>query len=395
MTRQHKTTHIILFAIILIFTGKINAETIEDKDFGFLIDIPEGYEVVDYTQDGMSYHFTHPNIPVDLILKINDLSKTGGPESSTDALNLNMGKLKAEYQGDNFYWNNTQVAISTFKMTIDKKYAGWAISAPTVMNSCYLTLLCYAPEEQESACEQFIMSTLNGLCIDKEAFNTPGIITSYAFPPEGRKEISLKIGGNSIKTSIDNIDEEAAQFVVDLEYAVLSLYGKHNLWKEAWQRYYRMIYRDGYARLSSVSSDIFETLYPLAKKQNPQNADIAYAQMLLSWVQEFHYKRDDDPKKADFTCLPSVLTGTGNDCDSRSLLICTLLKSAGVECLLLVSPEYSHAMAAAGINAPGQQYELEGTDLSFIMGETTAKVTWGTIAQDLSDRTKWFPVILP
>ena len=45
--------------------------------------------------------------------------------------------------------------------------------------------------------------------------------------------------------------------------------------------------------------------------------------------------------------------------------------------------------------APGQKYEVEGTGRSFLMGETTAKVTWGTIAQEHADRSKWIPVIMP
>ena len=45
--------------------------------------------------------------------------------------------------------------------------------------------------------------------------------------------------------------------------------------------------------------------------------------------------------------------------------------------------------------APGQKYEVEGTGREFLMGETTAKVTWGTIAQEHADRKKWIPVILP
>lgn len=381
------------FSIILFLSVfKISAEPIQDYDFGYSLDIPEGFQIAESTDDGMSYHFVHPNIQVELILKINS---GNGFTSPQETLATNIKKLKGKIEQDNFDWNGSLVSIGTFSMKFDKVYSGWAIAVPTKIQDFYLTVLCYAPEEQIQSCSQFIMSTLNSLCIDEDKFNTPGIIVSYAYPSEGKKDIQLSIGEKKVNTSIDLCDEEASQFVVDLEYSVLTLYGSHKLWKEAWQRYYRQIYRDSYGRLANVSSDIFENLYPEAKKSNPQNTDIAYAQQLLSWVQTFEYRRADDPKKADFTALPCVLCGTGNDCDSRSLLVCTLLKSVGVECLLLISPEYSHAIAAAGIKAPGQQYELEGTDLQFIMGETTAKVTWGMIAQEHADRSKWIPVILP
>lgn len=391
MTRRtFKQLFSILFFAAALFS--LNAETILDNDFGFSLDIPEGFKLAENSDDGMSYHLAHPNIPVDLIIKTGT-DKT--VSSTSEALALNIKKLNGTIQQDDFDWNKTTVSIGTFNMQLDQKYSGWAVCVPTKVQDYFLTLLCYAPEDKEPACEQFIMSTLNSLCINDDDFNRPGIITAYAFPSEGVKEIELTIEGKKIKTQIDKIDEEASQFVVDMEYGVLSLYSKHNLWKEAWQRYYRMIYRDSFGRIENVCSDAFETLYPMAKKSNPQNPSIAYAQYLLSWVQNFEYKRAEEHKDSDFTCLPGVLCGKGNDCDSRSLLICTMLKAVGVECILLVSPTYAHALAAAMIDAPGQQFTLEGTDLNFIMGETTAKVTWGMIAQDQADRTKWFPVILP
>lgn len=392
MTRRLCSKAIILSFIIFICASFCWADPIVDKDFGFSLDIPEGYELSDYTEDGMSYLFTHPNIPVTLALKLISNDMVNSP---SDALNNALTKLKAKYQEDKFTWNEDLCSISTFSMTLDKKYSGWATSTPTKVDNTFLVLLCYAPSNKEKSCEQFIMSTLNSLCIDENYYCTPGIITSYAFPPEGIKNVNLDINGWNISSSIDKSDSEAAQFVVDLEYSVLTLYAKHNAWKEAWQRYYRMIYRDSFSRMKNLSSDLYNAFYENCKLVNPENPDIAYAQLLLSWTQSFEYTRAKDSKQSDFTCLPSVITGKGSDCDSRSLLICVLLKSIGIETLFLFSPEYSHAMPATLIDAPGQKYVLEETNKEFIFGETTAKVTWGMIAQQHSDRSKWIPVILP
>ena len=181
-----------------------------------------------------------------------------------------------------------------------------------------------------------------------------------------------------------------------MEYTVLLLYAKHNLWKEAWQRYYRMVYRDSFGRLARFSSDVIKQLYPWAKNSNPENPELAYAQAILSWVQTFNYKRDNaTASTTDFTNLPAVLCGEGNDCDSRSMLVCLLLRAAGIESFMLISREYSHAMTVFENPAPGQKYEVEGTGREFLMGETTAKVTWGTIAKEHADRIKWIPVFLP
>ena len=388
MTRFYKNIiRAALFISLLFSFSNLFAEKITDRDFGFSLDIPEGFEIADYTQDGMSYIFSHPNIPVTLVMKITEEAQA---KSAAEVLKKNLNKLSAKGETDSFDWNGSKCGISSFTMTLDDNYFGWSVAAPVKIKNYYVVLLCYAPESKKG-CEQFIISTVNSLCIDDEYLNRPGIITSYAFPPEGRKALSLQIGGKEIKSSIDKADEEAAKFVIDLEYAVLNLYANHKMWKEAWQRYYRMIYRDNAGRLQQTAADIYKALYPELKKSAPQDADIKYAQALLSWVQGFGYERAKSKNESDFTSLPAAISGKGSDCDSRSMLISALLNYTGIDTALLISREYSHAMVVTDIPAPGQSFTMED-GREYLMGETTAHVTWGTIAADHADRTKWLPV---
>ena len=377
---------IVFFFLFLQFQS-LFAEKITDRDFGFSLDIPEGFEIADYTQDGMSYFFSHPNIPVTLVMKITEEPEA---KSAAEVLNKNLNKLSAKGETDSFKWNGTNCGISSFTMTLDDNYFGWSVAAPVKIKNYYVVLLCYAPESQKG-CEQFIISTVNSLCIDSEYLNTPGIITSYAFPSEGRKAISLSIGGKQIKTSLDKVDEEASKFVIDLEYAVLNLYANHKMWKEAWQRYYRMIYRDNAGRLQQPAADIYKSLYLELKKSAGQDAEIKYAQSLLTWVQNFSYERAKSKNESDFTSLPGAISGKGSDCDSRSMLVSAILNYMGIDSAILISREYSHAMAVTDIPAPGQTFTMEN-GREYLMGETTAHVTWGMIAQEHADRTKWIVV---
>lgn len=388
MTRLSKFSFIFVF-LLLSSIFFLNAESISDKDFKFSLDIPEGFQIDSYTEDGMSYIFLHPNIPVTLVLRIyNNLDKTDSPS----VLKNTLSKLSAKSDIDSFYWSKKTCAISSFSMTIDQNYKGWAICAPSLIEGSYINLMCYAPSDKEAACEQFIMSTLNGLCINPDYYYVPGIITSYAFPSQGKTQNKVTINSKTIISQIDKADIEASNFVIELEYSVLKLYAKHALWKEAWQRYYKMIYRDAFGRLEDFSEKTFEALYPLAEKENPSNPDITYAQYLLSWVQTFNYQRAGNINDSDFTSPLAAICGQGNDCDSRSMLLSILLNSIDVESILLFSIDYSHAMAATNIKAPGQTYKLEENQKEYIFGETTDNVTWGMIAQDQSDRSKWIPV---
>ncbi len=378
---------VFIFLLILLTATFSFAEQITDRDFGFSLDIPEGFEIADYTEDGMSYVFSHPNIPVTLIMKITQESQA---KNAAEVLENNLNKLSAKGDTDSFEWNGTSCGINNFTMTLDDNYFGWSVAAPLRIKGYYVILICYAPESQKG-CEQFIISTVNSLCIDSEYLNRPGIITSYAFPPEGRKALTLQIGGKEIKTSLDKVDEDAAEFVIELEYSVLKLYAKHKLWKEAWQRYYRMIYRDNSGRLQQTAADIYKALYPELKKTMPQDADIKYAQALLSWVQGFNYERAKNKNDSDFTSLPAAISGKGSDCDSRSMLVSALLNYTGIDTAILISNLYSHAMVVTDIPAPGQTFTMEN-GREYLMGETTAKITWGTISAEHADRTKWIVV---
>lgn len=386
MTRFCKKLFYFLL-IIFAITSYSFSEQITDRDFGFSLDIPEGFEIADYTEDGMSYVFSHPNIPVTLVMK---LTEEKNAKSAAEVLNINLKKLNASGETDSFKWNGTVCGISYFSMSLDDNYSGWAVSAPVKIQDYYVILLCYAPESKKG-CEQFIISTINSLSINNEYLNTPGIITSYAFPPEGSESVLLKIGGKEIKTSLDKSDEEAAKFVIDLEYSVLNLYANHKMWKEAWQRYYRMIYRDNAGRLQQTAKNIYDSIYPELKKSKPQDADIKYAQALLSWVQTFGYERAQSKIESDFTSLPASIKGKGSDCDSRSMLVSVLLNYTGIDTAMLISREYSHAVVVTDIPAPGQTFTMEN-GREYLFGETTARVTWGMLAQDQADRTKWIPV---
>ena len=369
------------------------AEVVNDSVYKYSLDFPEGFVLDDFDPQNGSYFFSHPNIPVCLALVV---YKDPNITDSHFSLEVALKKLSGTFDIDQFTWNGSKCAIADFSMTLDQDYAGWAVSAPLQNPGAFLNLICYAPKDKRPVCNQFIMSLLNSLCTNQEYYSTPGIIVTYAFPKEGKKDVNLNIAGQRIHTNLDKSDLEGANFLIDMEFSVLTLYANHPLKQKAWERYYRLIYRDSFGRLENCISDVLDVLVPLAMIKSPQNQDLFIAQTLLSWVQDFDYKRNNASKSSsDFTSLPATICGEGNDCDSRSLLICMFMRSMGYESLLLVSPEFLHALASVEMDAPGQKYVLEGSEREFLIGETTAKVTWGMIAQDFADRSKWFPVFLP
>lgn len=377
--------------VLLLATQLCFGEIIKNEDFNFTLDIPEGYNLLDSSNDGLSNMYNHENIPVEFISIVYE---DEGYFSSKDTLESALLKLSATADIDSFTWSNKECALAYVDFYTDQEYTGWALSAP-VANNSYLVLICYSPINTESSCQKFIFSTLNSLSIDEYYYNTPGIITTYAFPKQGKKNFTTTINKQKITYSLDKSDIDAANFVIDMEYEILLYYANHELVFDAWKRYYRMIYRDNYGRIQNFAEQVYKTLYPIAYDNKPKNPDIEYAQYLLSWVQSFPYGRNAGAGNSDFPSIPAILTGQNSDCDSRSMLLCILLEYSGIDTLLLIAPEYSHALAAADINAPGQKIYNKDNDRDYIIGETTAPVTWGMLSQEQADRTKWFYVILP
>ena len=393
MTRSRILTIFSAAAIFLLCTlipAYLNAEEVTDSDFGYSLDIPEGFNVSGYTPDGMSYHFKHSFVPVDFVLKLYE--KDVFPDSNS-ALKGALKKLNADYEGtDTFTWDNTGCSISNFSSNAiaAEGVSGWAVAATLPDNGANLVLLCYADSSKAKNCEQFILSTLNSLCISKKSRFSPGIITSYAYQQGERNKIRLNIGGRQITTEIDSSDSEANNFVIECEFEILKLYANHEKWKEAWIRYYRAIFRDSYSRLSKAAFDINSAIYQAAVKRNPESPENAMNEMLLNWVQSFEYRRGDK-KSTDFTSVIDALSGTGSDCDSRSMLMCILLKQNGINATLFISREYSHAVYGAQLNAEGAKINVNGKD--FLLGETTVKnLKPGLIAQEQNDTEKWIPV---
>ncbi|MCK9170073.1 MAG: hypothetical protein M0P01_06620 [Treponema sp.] len=394
MTITGKRFFLITIVCLLLTAVTLPAESVTDNEFGWSLDLPEGFKVDDHTDDGMSYLFSHDRMPVSLAVK---LYEKGTYTSADDALSGAVAKLPAgTCRKTQFIWRNTDCALGTFSMTLgQKEYAGWAEAVTLPEKQTQIVLLCYADTKIKKDCEQFIMSVLNSLTIDRGSIFEPGIIASYAFPPTEKQNVTLTINGHDIQTQLDKDDIAAAEFVVNCEYAVLTLYADNAKWQQAWQRYYRLIFRDSCGRLKKASFDISNALSSDAKKLNPENPDEGMAQLLLTWTQGFTYEREKD--NADFTPLPAVLTGKGSDCDSRSLLACVLLENMGTKTALFISREYSHAVFGADVASlsAAENARMTAGDTDFLLGETTAHVNMGLIARDMQDTGKWIPVELP
>jgi hypothetical protein len=178
---------------------------------------------------------------------------------------------------------------------------------------------------------------------------------------------------------VDAVDPEAAQALVDREFALLRLQAATPHWQEAWKRFYRAIYRDSFDRLADAA-------FTLERSWRGEPRE--FAEKALGWVQSFHYERD--LMGSDFVNLVSAALEGRGDCDSRAMLWAVILEQANIPAAIMVSREYGHAMGLADLEGPGARFEMGG--ISWLAAETTAPVALGLIDRDTAGSDHWLGI---
>jgi len=248
-------------------------------------------------------------------------------------------------------------------------------------------LLAYAPEPSFEAYSDFILSCLDCFSIDAAARRSPGPLSQFTldWPPERDKQKTVAvIGGATV--SLPWSDDEAAQELQtdQREYKVLTAYANEaTLWQDAWARYYRMAYRESAARLDRLSLEMTRLV--------PADDATETARRVLAWVQGFNYERDK-AEESGFTPPLAAAYGASGDCDSRAVVAAIVLERLGIDSILMVSREYSHAMLGVDVPGGGQRFAFNGKN--YLVGETTTKVGIGMIAATMADWSKWMGIDL-
>jgi hypothetical protein len=165
--------------------------------------------------------------------------------------------------------------------------------------------------------------------------------------------------------------------------------------EEFWRKVYYELYDKNKDRLTFIQDSLQFIQDSLALDRED------FARMVVSFVQDIPYNYilpDSCAGHDDFPCVPFVKYGIlspveflntlQGDCDTRTVLLFTLLRNFGYEPVILNSTEYLHSMLALDIPTSGDYIEHNGKRYAF--WETT-NVGWlpGMIPPDMSNKTYW------
>ncbi|MDC7231614.1 MAG: hypothetical protein PQJ58_00155 [Spirochaetales bacterium] len=274
-------------------------------------------------------------------------------------------------------------SCSLADLTLDSEgipVRGWFLFIDREDYDYYLTAIT-SPDNYERALP-LILSCLDGFSPDEESRKQPGAVSTLIRSAGGsdRRDV-LEFPLGALEYTWNDVTEEAGRLLIEREAAILSGYNTPEVFDEAWKRYYQLIYRNSAGDLDDLARQLERVLSDLD--------DTEKAKILLQWLQDFEYGSTD--RFSDLmTSTESLLARTG-DCDSLAIIYITLLNKMGVPSLLMVSREFSHAMAAVAVPAEGAGFSFENQ--RFVVAEMTKNVALGQIAAEMADISKW--VIIP
>jgi hypothetical protein len=164
--------------------------------------------------------------------------------------------------------------------------------------------------------------------------------------------------------------------------------------------FWHNLYLDLYDHDKSVLQPLTDSLMALAVKDGLKDGRLVYA--AVSMIQDVKYsyilQSDSCFAHTDYPCVPIQRYGVlspvefmyslSGDCDTRTLLLFTLLKGLGYDPIIVNSYQYKHSMLAVDIPTTGDFFIHKGR--KFYFWETTAK-GWlpGMLPPDMNNPDYW------
>lgn len=358
-------------------------------DSGAVIDMPAGFTPGE--GDGKTrFAYFDANNGMELDIRIYEPGHY--PSAQSMAADI-LGQIGSKGDVSSFTYQGHDAVIADMAFALDgvaqKGYAlfiaGTVSGSDDASTGPGYALIASTAASRFDSYSELLISSLDSFSIDRVARRFPGPVSQFLFPwpavRSEKKETALPSGRVSLAWSTD--EEKQTLSIAQREYHVMTMYLKsETLWQEAWARYYRMIYKESAARLDSFTEALSASL--------PANDPTETARRVLAWIQGFLYERDF--AGIDFVPPLTAAFERRGDCDSRAMVMAIVLERLGIDSVLMVSREYSHAMLAVDVPGGGQRFPFNGK--SYLVAETTAKVGIGQIDASQTDISKWLGVDL-
>ncbi|MCG8570836.1 MAG: hypothetical protein MJB14_11920 [Spirochaetes bacterium] len=364
------------FLLIFIISLPIFSKAFTHPDFHYFIDIPHQWQIID-AENPATIAFSNPE--GNAIMQI--FTYAGDAFPNSEELYLYMAEnQKANHEYVVFQYQNKQAVLGDLIFQLGEYHVHGYLFALKTENYNFI-LLCYSTVEEYNTNHDFLLSFINTFASHKEEQKYPGPISQFYYDDKRQQNnpVQFPLAGKYIATEIDQHEIEASEVLIEREARILLTYKEVNDRIIAWERYYKIVYRDNYQRLKSFSDTLNQqlqlNLLPEEQKMNT----------LLSWLQNFKDQRKGGV--SDLVPPLAALYTQSGDCDSRALVYMILLKHLNINSIFLVSMKYQHAAVGLDIAGDGAKLNLNGKD--YLYTELMEEVDIGLVHQDFADPSGW------
>jgi hypothetical protein len=369
--------------VLTAVSAALSAEAVLVEEHGYSIDLPAGWEILDIS-DLSNVSFTDPNHAAVFQIKTYPAKQF---EDARDIFDHVRSRFSAQGESEVFSYLGMDAVFSDLSF----QAAGYSVRGyMTFINgfSRDYALITFVPQEYYESYHDFLLSCIDSFASGDEARYYPGPVSQYFYPFPGpnRRGYRVPFGEKTFAFAADPGSADANQVLIEREARILTAYqanyGKDELWKDAWKRYYRLIYRDNYQRLAPLAHEVDEYFYSIDAVPERIAAD------LLDWLQDYDYSGSGS--LSDLLSPVTCLLEYKGDCDSLSLTFIILLHHMGIDAVLFISDVYSHAIAGVDVRGAGARITVGETP--YLVAELTADVDLGLIERSMADPAGWIPV---
>jgi hypothetical protein len=195
-------------------------------------------------------------------------------------------------------------------------------------------------------------------------------------------DLVFKLLDDELKKAMDLIDQ-----IEMMTFEELGLDPRYNYRdpeiqaQHVWARIYKIVYERSFPRLKTIAKG-FNKVF-----RNENMSDKDKLLFVVSFVQNIKYDRPGGA--LDLLPPLAALAKMFGDCDTKAILLYVLLERMGIDCAMMWSQKYKHAMLGVRISTRGNYKIFNGKKYYFL--ETTHP-GWviGDLPPDFKNKRFWF-----